>query len=132
MLFIDNISDKLYYKFNTETEEESMDFYDVAVCGAGPAGAAFAMTAPKNMKILLLDGSYAPKPCGGLLAPDAQKALASFELTLPKDILVDPQIFSVRTIDMRSGDVRRYQRMYINVDRDKFDNWMVSQAGENT
>lgn len=109
-----------------------MDFYDIAVCGAGPAGAAFAMTAPKNMKILLLDGAYASKPCGGLLAPDAQKALASFELTLPKDILVDPQIFSVRTIDMKSGDVRRYQRMYINVDRDKFDKWMVSQAGENT
>lgn len=89
------------------------------------------MTAPKNLKILLLDGAASPKPCGGLLAPDAQKALASFELTLPKDILVDPQIFSVRTIDMKTNAVKRYQRMYINVDRDKFDKWMISQAANN-
>lgn len=108
-----------------------MKRYDFIVCGAGPAGAAFAMTAPKDLKILLLDGSINPKPCGGLLAPDAQKALASFELTLPKDILVDPQIFSVRTIDMKTNAVRRYQRMYINVDRDKFDKWMISQSGKN-
>ncbi len=108
-----------------------MKDYDFIVCGAGPAGAAFAMTAPENKKILLLDGSVNPKPCGGLLAPDAQKALASFELTLPKDILVDPQIFSVRTIDMKTAAVRRYQRMYINVDRDKFDKWMISQSGKN-
>lgn len=108
-----------------------MKKFDIVICGAGPAGAAFAMTAPKDMKILLLDGTVNPKPCGGLLAPDAQKALASFELTLPKEILVDPQIFSVRTIDMKTGLVRRYQRMYINVDRDKFDKWMVSQSGGN-
>lgn len=108
-----------------------MKIYDFIVCGAGPAGAAFAMTAPKSLNILLLDGSVNPKPCGGLLAPDAQKALASFELTLPKDILVDPQIFSVRTIDMKTNAVRRYQRMYINVDRDKFDKWMISQSVEN-
>lgn len=104
-----------------------MEFYDCIVCGAGPAGSTFAMTAPENLKILLLDGAESPKPCGGLLAPDAQKALASFELTLPKDILVDPQIFSVRTIDMKTNAVKRYQRMYINVDRDKFDKWMISQ-----
>ncbi len=108
-----------------------MTKYDIIICGAGPAGAAFAMTAPKETKVLLLDGTVNPKPCGGLLAPDAQKALASFELTLPKEILVDPQIFSVRTIDMSTGLVRRYQRMYINVDRDKFDKWLVSQSGRN-
>lgn len=108
-----------------------MDFFDCIVCGAGPAGSAFSMTAPEDMKILLLDGGARPKPCGGLLAPDAQKALARFELTLPKDILVDPQIFSVRTIDMKTKSVRRYQRMYINVDREKFDRWMVSQVGGN-
>ncbi len=108
-----------------------MENYDLLVCGAGPAGSAFAMTAEKSNSILVLDGAVNPKPCGGLLAPDAQKALAGFELTLPKDILVNPQIFSVRTIDMKTGNVRRYQRMYINVDREKFDAWMLSQAGGN-
>ena len=60
-----------------------MKTYDIIICGAGPAGAAFAMTAPEEMSILMLDGTVNPQPCGGLLAPDAQKALASFELTLP-------------------------------------------------
>ena len=74
------------------------------------------------------------KPCGGLLAPDAQKALASFGLTLSKNILVNPQIFSVRVIDTsRSGKplVGHYQRFYINMDRHKFDLWLRSLIPEN-
>lgn len=106
--------------------------YDIAVVGAGPAGATFARTAGASGKrILLIDGSKKIKPCGGLLAPDAQKALARFKLTLPKDILVDPQIFSVRTIDVCAGLERYYQRMYINLDRRRFDEWLVSLAPEN-
>ncbi len=71
------------------------------------------------------------KPCGGLLAPDAQKALARFELNLPKDILVDPQIFSVRTIDLDTGDSCNYQRLYLNLDRHSFDLWLKSLIPEN-
>ena len=108
-----------------------MSDYDLIVVGAGPAGATFARLAPKSLRILLLDGGRLPKPCGGLLAPDAQKALARFDLTLPKEILVDPQIFSVRTIDLVKGQQRYYQRMYINVDRQRFDRWLLSMAGEN-
>ena len=63
---------------------------------------------------------------GGLLAPDAQKALSKYEITLPKSILVDPQIFSVKTIDLASGLVRHYQRCYINLDRHKLDMWLLS------
>ena len=130
-LFDSMIKVTIFLSDYSKIRRSTMKKFDIVICGAGPAGAAFAMTAPKDMKILLLDGTVNPKPCGGLLAPDAQKALASFELTLPKEILVDPQIFSVRTIDMKTGLVRRYQRMYINVDRDKFDKWMVSQSGGN-
>ena len=70
--------------------------YDIAVIGAGPAGATFArLAAASGASILLIDGQTEgrAKPCGGLLAPDAQRVLAEFGLTLPKEILVDPQIF---------------------------------------
>jgi uncharacterized Zn finger protein len=33
------------------------------------------------------------------LSPDAQKILAQFDICLPKSVLVDPQIFSVKTAD---------------------------------
>ncbi|HAN21226.1 MAG: colicin M resistance protein CbrA [Clostridiales bacterium GWF2_36_10] len=103
-----------------------LNSYDIIIIGAGPAGATFARIAEKSQKILLIDGSSDGKPCGGLLAPDAQKALACFDLTLPREVLVDPQIFSVRTIDLKTKQQRWYQRLYINVDRKKFDNWLVS------
>lgn len=104
-----------------------MDSYDIIIVGAGPAGSTLARIADSNLKILLLDGSTPEgKPCGGLLAPDAQKALAGFDLNLPKTVLVDPQIFSVRTIDMKADIQRRYRRMYLNVDRKGFDDWLIS------
>jgi flavin-dependent dehydrogenase len=107
------------------------DLYDIAIIGAGPAGSTLARelaTAREDMKILLIDGQNAslPKPCGGLLAPDAQKVLASFDLTLPKQVLADPQIFAVETIDFCSRRVRYYQRHYLNMDRYAFDSWLVS------
>ena len=61
-----------------------------------------------------------------MLSEDAQKSLARFDLTLPKSVLVDPQIFSVRTIDLESGLIRHYQRFYINLDRHRFDLWLKS------
>ncbi len=68
----------------------------------------------------------AAKCCGGLLAPDAQKMIARLGLGMPKDILVDPQLFAVRTIDFTNHLERLYQRFYINIDREKFDRWLVS------
>ena len=108
-----------------------MERYDLVIVGGGPAGTTLARLAPRSWRILLLAGSGRPKPCGGLLAPDAQKALARFDLTLPKEILVDPQIFAVRTIDLAARRQRYYQRMYINVDREKFDRWLLDMVPDN-
>lgn len=105
--------------------------FDIAVIGAGPAGSTFARLAAKTCRVLVIDrktdgeGSFR-KPCGGLLSADAQKALSRFELTLPKDVLVDPQIFAVKTLDLGTGLVRHYQRFYVNLDRHKFDRWLMS------
>lgn len=103
--------------------------YDIIIIGAGPAGATLGrLLDSKAYHVLLLDGQpmIKPKPCGGLLAPDAQKALACFELPLPKSVLVDPQIFAVKTIDLRNGRIRYYPRSYVNLDREKFDRWLLS------
>jgi len=105
--------------------------YDIAVVGAGPAGATFARLVGRDRRILLLDGAAGGKPCGGLLSPDAQRALARFDLTLPKEILVDPQIFAVRTVDLKTGAERYYQRLYINLNREKFDRWLLSLLPDN-
>lgn len=105
--------------------------FDVAVIGLGPAGSTLARLLARHCKVVAVDkkrdepGGF-EKPCGGLLAPDAQKALAGFDLTLPKQVLVDPQIFSVRTLDLHSGLTRHYPRFYMNVDRHKLDRWLMS------
>ncbi len=108
-----------------------MEQYDIIVIGAGPAGATFARIANHDQRVLLIDGNRNGKPCGGLLAPDGQKALAHFDLNLPKEILADPQIFSVKTIDLNGPLYRWYQRMYVNLDRNRFDQWLISLIPSN-
>ena len=111
--------------------------YDIAIVGLGPAGATLARLLEPNFAVLALDrkGEAADggfhKPCGGLLAPDAQKAMARFDLSLPLGVMVDPQIFSVKTIDLASGITRNYQRHYVNLDRHAFDQWLVSLLSGN-
>ncbi len=105
--------------------------YDTAVIGAGPAGSVFArelaLKSPEA-DIIIIDGQSEKhkKPCGGLLAPDAQRVLAELGLTLPNDVLADPQIFTVETLDLVSGISRSYQRHYLNMDRYKFDRYLLS------
>ena len=86
-----------------------------------------------NIKIALIDGQTEEnkKPCGGLLAPDAQKELAKLNLTLPNYILSDPQIFEVETIDIHKRNVRHYQRNYLNMNRYEFDKWLLSLVPNN-
>lgn len=113
--------------------------YDITIIGAGPAGSTLARLIGNRYKILLVDGrrlkSDIPGPgdrkcCGGLLAPDAQAILSEMELGLPVAVLVDPQIFVVRTLDLQQDLERYYQRYYINMDREAFDRWLVSLVPE--
>ncbi len=105
--------------------------YDIIIVGLGPAGATLARLLNKEFSVAVIDKKRSDengfrKPCGGLLAMDAQKSLSRFGLTLPKEVLVDPQIFAVRTIDMDTEVTRHYQRFYINLDRHRFDLWLKS------
>ena len=108
-----------------------MNHYDVAIIGLGPAGATLARLLSKEYKVIAVDKKIFgddgfKKPCGGLLSSDAQKALAKFDMTLPKDVMEDPQIFAVKSVDLKNNLTRHYQRFYINLDRHKFDLWLES------
>jgi flavin-dependent dehydrogenase len=102
--------------------------YDIAIIGLGPAGATLARLLDKKYKVIAIDrkNSKTSKCCGGLLSPDAQKILAQFDICLPKDVLVDPQIFSVKTIDLDNHIEKFYQRSYINMNRAQYDNFLIS------
>ncbi len=99
--------------------------YDIIIVGAGPAGANLArLLDTKKYKTLMIDGSDGhDKVCGGLISPDAQDILARYDICLPKDILVSPQLFSVRTIDLSNRLTRNYRRSYMNADRKKLDDF---------
>lgn len=108
--------------------------YDIAIVGAGPAGATLARLLGNRYRILLLEKRTfskdmpfpGQKSCGGLLDPDAQRMMARFGLGIPKSVLLSPQMFSVRTIDITNSIERFYQRHYINIDRNEFDQWLGS------
>jgi len=111
--------------------------YDVTIIGAGPAGSTLARLIGTKYKVQLIDKrelTTSPerpssvKCCGGLLAPDAQKLLSKLGLGLPKSVLVEPQLFVVRAIDIQRHLERYYQRYYINIDRQKFDCWLLSMV----
>lgn len=109
-----------------------MERYDVAIIGLGPAGATLARLLDKKLRVIALDKKRESgddgfkKPCGGLLAPDAQRAFIRFGLNLPTSVIANPQIFSVKTLDTQTGISRNYQRSYININRHAFDLWMKS------
>jgi len=105
--------------------------YDVVIIGAGPAGATLARLVGAQRRVLLVDkrpsfDAAHGKCCGGLLAPDAQRLISKLGLGLPRHILVEPQIFVVRAIDLPRKLSCYYQRFYLNMDRPRFDAWLLS------
>ena len=91
--------------------------YDIVIVGAGPAGCNFARLLVSKKRILLIDGSHEhPKVCAGLLSPDAVRYLKRNELSLPKEILCDPQLASVRVIDLNRNTSRHYPRRLVGFD----------------
>lgn len=106
-----------------------MNEYDITIIGGGPAGATLARLLAVKYRILLIDKSR-PKCCGGLLAPDAQKMIARLGLVLPDSVLHGPQLFSVLVHDFDNNLSRHYQRHYINMNREKFDRWLLSLVPE--
>ena len=107
--------------------------YSVVIIGAGPAGSNLARRIDsKRYDVLLIDGAVqrGDKVCGGLLSPDAQDLLAEYDISIPCDVLASPQLFSVRTIDLGTDEMQYYRRSYMNVDRAKFDAFLLDMVPE--
>lgn len=108
--------------------------YDIAIIGLGPAGSTLARLLPDNLKIIAFDkkndgeDSF-KKPCAGMLSHHGQECFAKYGLTLPDDVLVT-QLFSAKVIDLKHDSVRNYRRLYINMDRHRFDLWLKSMIPE--
>jgi len=52
--------------------------------------------------------------------------LSNLGLGLPRSVLEEPQLFVVKSIDIPQRLERYYQRHYINMNRKKFDSWLLS------
>ena len=131
-----------------------MENYDLAIIGAGPAGAALAKELGLKRKVLLADARpmqaplrafcaavptlrqgeqragiqryYQEKCCGGLLAPDARQWLSRHGLYLPSSTLDAVQPENLRALDLGSSLERVYPTQYINLSRSAFEKWLLS------
>lgn len=108
---------------------------DILIVGAGPAGSTLAALAPPRLSVTLLDRrdlagppGKGEKPCGGLLAPAAQKQLFHLGLGLPPDVLCGPQLFGVVAHDLDTGQIRAFRRNYLNIHRPLFDRLLFARA----
>jgi len=104
--------------------------YDVVIIGAGAAGCAAALSLPPGTRTLLVDRGDPARGrcCGGLLAPDAQAAVAALGLTVPEEVRVAPEPHVVHVTDLDSGREQTYRRHYVNLDRARFDAWLLDLA----
>ena len=108
---------------------------DVIIIGSRPAGAYCAGFLGQNphLKTALIDARSFDDPktslksCGGLLSSHAQKELSKNGLVLPQEIRVNPQLTTVDTYDFQSGLRRHYPRSYINMDRFRFETWLIAR-----
>lgn len=112
--------------------DKNIQVYDVAIIGLGPAGALFASLLNNNLSVIAFDKKSNnnisfKKPCGGLLAPDAQKILSELGFELPSEILSKPKNCLLKALDLDSQLFRYYNNSYINIDRYKFDMWLKSK-----
>lgn len=101
--------------------------FDALIVGAGAAGCACAASLPSGIRALVIDRAdpAAGRCCGGLIAHDAKAALARLASPLPAGVRVLPEPAFVHAIDLESGREQSYRRDYWNVDRTRFDAWLL-------
>ena len=109
--------------------------YDIAIVGAGPAGATLARLLGKRYRVLLVDRRRLDLEPRAELAREAVRRTAgacgaararAAGSRRAASVIAGPQLFAVRTLDLAAGLERLYQRFYVNVDREAFDRWLVS------
>ena len=106
--------------------------YSTIVVGAGPAGVMAAIYASALGDVLLVDAMSMPreKSCGGMLNEYAQEFLSKVS-DIPNDIVCDPEWINFRFYDWDRKIKKATTLRFMNVDRVKFDDWMMSMLPSN-
>ncbi len=101
------------------------------VVGAGPAGVMAALAAAPAGDVLLVDSSALPrdKSCGGMLNEYAQSFLATFA-EVPREIILSPTYVNFRYHDWDRDIKKPTELRFLNVDRQGFDDWLLSLLPE--
>ncbi len=104
------------------------------VVGGGPAGAATAIvSARRGHRVLLIERGVPPrhKPCGGVLPQVAEETIEDIiGVPIPEEVFSDPSHLGLYYVPPsgreNGGRVRGYS--ILNVDRDAFDDWILTRA----
>ena len=103
-------------------------FYDAVIAGAGPAGVMAAVEAARGCAhVLLVEASGLPrqKSCGGMLNPYSRRALEPYG-QIPEEMILDPRWIDFQYYHMDREVKKRTQVRFLNVDRELFDEWLLS------
>lgn len=111
---------------------ELKSHYATIVVGAGPAGVMTSVYASALGDVLLVDAMSMPreKSCGGMLNEYAQAFLKSVG-EIPADVISDPEWINFRFYDWDRKIKKATSLRFMNVDRVKFDDWMMSMLPGN-
>lgn len=106
---------------------ESLSHYSTIVVGAGPAGAMAAFHAAARGSVLLIESSRLPrdKSCGGMLNAYTQTFLSEYG-QIPDDLSLDPAWVHFRYHDWDRKILKPTELRFSNVDRQRFDDWLLS------
>lgn len=110
--------------------------YDVIVVGGGPAGVASALKCSgQGYKTLLLEKGHPGrhKPCGGVTPTLCADILEEeFGLILPQDVMCSPDMLELLYVPPsgRANSGRRSNYRLLNLNRDRFDQWLCEIAEE--
>lgn len=98
--------------------------YDIVIIGAGTSGCITAKYLSKDYKVLLIDKNNFPrnKACGGLLVDESKEVIE--KLKLSEEIFSTPKILKLKYIDLDNNLGLDTNRDFLNISRDKFDNWL--------
>ncbi|MGN0073157.1 MAG: FAD-dependent monooxygenase [Coriobacteriales bacterium] len=111
---------------------ELKSHYGTIVIGAGPAGVLASVYASAYGSVLLVEAMSLPreKSCGGMLNEYSQAFLNSVS-QLPADLICEPEWINFRYFNWDKQVKKPTKLRFMNVDRVKFDDWLMSMLPSN-